>query len=64
LRAAFQGERRAADRAANSPGRDLVTEMVREFTELQGIVGGSTQNLKENLKKSPGPSTTTTSLPV
>ena len=30
----------AADRAAELSKCDLVTEMVREFTELQGIVGG------------------------
>ena len=30
----------AADRAAELAKCDLVTEMVREFTELQGIVGG------------------------
>ena len=29
-----------ADRAAELAKCDLVTEMVREFTELQGIVGG------------------------
>jgi len=29
-----------ADRAAELAKCDLATEMVREFTELQGIVGG------------------------
>ncbi len=35
-----QGDVAAADRAAELAKCDLVTEMVREFTELQGIVGG------------------------
>ncbi len=35
-----QGDVAGSDRAAELAKCDLVTEMVREFTELQGIVGG------------------------
>jgi len=35
-----------ADRAAELAKCDLATEMVREFTELQGIVGGYTRGLR------------------
>ena len=37
----------AADRAAELSKCDLVTEMVREFTELQGIVGGLYARVQE-----------------
>jgi len=49
-----------ADRAAELAKCDLATEMVREFTELQGIVAVCTRALRANPTKSPTPSTITT----
>ena len=55
-----------ARRAAILSKADLVTGMVTEFTELQGIMGREYAKLDGECEKSPSPSTSTTSraLPV
>ena len=49
-----------ADRAGELAKCDLVTDMVKEFTELQGVVGGLYAALRANRNSSPMRFTTTT----
>ncbi len=56
-----QADVAGSDRAAELAKCDLVTEMVREFPELQGIVGGLYASAQGEPEKSPGRSTTITS---
>ncbi len=49
-----QADVAGSDRAAELAKCDLVTEMVREFTELQGIVGGFTRARRARRRTLPG----------
>jgi glycyl-tRNA synthetase beta chain len=55
------GGSNGARRAAELSKCDLTCEMVKEFTELQGVIGGCTPARRARGKTSPAPSTTITS---
>jgi glycyl-tRNA synthetase beta chain len=55
------GGNQAAQRAAHLAKADLTTELVKEFTELQGVVGGLTPAPRASPSPSGRPSTTITS---